>query len=150
MDHNSQQQLGQTLSLLANTTGVLELLRLRNSQGDDWLIPSALVLAQSRLDTLAADAQYVDYETQQVPVYRGLLPKVITDTLTVLVLEGENDVQRIAVVLDQQPELLKVTISRLRDRAREVEQPYDLQPVLLDDQPCLVPDLDQLTSHLCL
>jgi hypothetical protein len=75
---------------------------------------------------------------------------VVTDPLTVLVLEGENDVQRIALVLDQRPELLKVTISHLRDRAREVEQPYDLQPVLLDDQPCLVPDLDQLTSHLCL
>lgn len=146
---NLQQQLGQTLSLLANTTGVLDLIRLHNSQGDDWLLPSALVLSQER-QTLEQDSQYVEYEGRSVPVYRGLLPKVVPEQVFVLVLEGEHDIQRLAVLVDQRPEGFRANISNLRDVEEAQASRYEAQVVQFHGERCVVPNIDELTQHLCL
>ncbi len=135
--------------LLTNVTGVLDLLRVSNQQGLDWLLPSALVLGQERQNE-PSDSPYIFHGTQQIPLYRGLLPKGWRAPVHVLVIEGEHDVGRLALLCNNRPQALRVSISSIRDVDGPVDQPYVVQAVEVNGSPCVVPDLDLLAQHLCL
>lgn len=139
-DHASQ-----TISLLTTTTGFIDIYVLSVDSEPDWIIPQNLVL-----DTMTVDAQatVVIWEGQQIPL-KSLLGRSSTLTQAVAVLlEADNDAERIGVLIDTAPHAMRVRISNLRDTNDSAVLQYAYQKVLLADQLYQVPDLDRITQSI--
>lgn len=133
-------QASQTISLLTTTTGLIDIYALSVQGEPDWIVPQNIVL-----DTLnvSAKSNSVVWQGQTIPLF-SLLGEVIESPEAVaVVLEGDNDATRLAVLTAIPPKPMRVRISNLRDVTAEQPLAYAYQPVLLADELYQVPDLQK-------
>lgn len=154
-----------SISLLSVTTGQLEIARIPVVGGPDWIIPRSLVLA---IDPFNERIWTYIWRGQEVPVFQ-LLPKNMQSTHLV-VIESITDVHRVALQIQGEVRFQKVRIADVQDVenlekivpvaeekhddtnvpmiSRLTDQDFIFQEVMIQNELCVVPDLDKLSHYL--
>lgn len=138
----NQQSILATVSLLSASTGMLDVSALASNVSPDWIIPSNLIL-----DVIPVNEHLVVYpwKNLDLPVY-----SLVGDDAPakLVVVESKSDLYRIGLLVDSSPIEHQVRISELKDADDEVDNPYCLQAVMLENELNMVPDLDKLSHKL--
>jgi hypothetical protein len=138
--------VNQTISLLTTTTGLIDIHVIDAKDQPAWIVPQSLVL-----DVVPAPAniQVLHWNEQTLPVLSLLGSSgVATQTVVAVVLEGETDQHRVAVLTSQPPASQRIRISGLHDTDGSVSSPYCFQLVKLEGIDYQVPALDGLATAL--
>jgi hypothetical protein len=138
--------VNQTISLLTTTTGLIDIHIIDAKGQPSWIVPQSLVL-----DVVPAPSsiQALHWNEQVLPVLSLLGDAgAVTQTVVAVVLEGESDQQRIAILTAKPPASQRIRISGLHDDDSSVHLPYGFQLVKLEGEPYQVPALDGLAERL--
>lgn len=137
-----KQSILATVSLLSASTGMLDVSALPSNVSPDWIIPTNLIL-----DVIPVKEHLVVYpwKNLDLPVYSLAGDETPTK---LIVVESKSDLYRIGLLVDSSPVGHQVRISELKDVDDEVDNPYCLQPVKLENELNMVPDLDKLSHKL--
>lgn len=145
------------VSLLTAEHGAIEVTIIPVHGQPNWLIPSSLILS---IDEHHEYIWTYLWQGQEVAVYH-LIPKSATPD-KLIVLEGNSDVHRVALQTQGELSTKTVRISDVKDVAlskqelaniksnhsEAAQKEYLHQVVLLDDELCVIPDLDLIAHHL--
>jgi hypothetical protein len=138
--------VNQTISLLTTTTGLIDIHVIDAKDQPAWIVPQNLVL-----DVVPAPAntQVLHWNEQSLAVFSLLgASGVATQTVVAVILEGDTDQQRVAILTSQPPASQRIRISGLHDVESGVRAPYCFQMVKLEGIDYQVPALDVLAATL--
>ncbi|MEC7118332.1 MAG: hypothetical protein VXW65_00305 [Pseudomonadota bacterium] len=142
---SSTDQVAQTISLLTTTTGLIDIYALAVDGEPDWIVPQSLVLEIVPLPN--AKAKHIEWQDQQIPTH-SLLPNTVKGAAVAVLIEGDTDASRIALIVETTPVSMRVRISNLRDTNNSQVLPHVYQKVLLENKLYQVPDIDRLTKAI--
>ncbi|MEY4516958.1 MAG: hypothetical protein RL180_1304 [Pseudomonadota bacterium] len=138
--------VNQTISLLTTTTGLIDIHVIDAKDQPAWIVPQNLVLD---VVPTPANTQVLHWNEQTLPVLSLLgASGVATQTVVAVVLEGETDQHRVAVLTSQPPASQRIRISGLHDADSKTSAPYCFQLVKLEGIDYQVPALDGLAAAL--
>lgn len=166
----SEQQ--ESTGLLSITTGQLKIARLPVDHAPDWIVPQDLIL-----DIIPKTELVWNYhwKNQDIPVHR--LVNADATPHAIVILESITDVHRIGLQVANELEYYSVRISDLKDAEpmdyeqalasyrhdnignpatdqaslsieKLKQQQYIFEPVILQGEVCVIPDLDKLSHFL--
>lgn len=138
-----------TISLLSASTGSLEVVKIPNAQGADWILPKNLLLDKVDFGERLAVVLWQGFD---IPTYALLAKDEAPEAA--LIIEGVNEFKRIALLVKGDIIQQKIRISELPDAQEAAHQPnqdgkdYTFAAVMYAGSPAIVPDVDKLASHL--
>lgn len=141
---SSAQDMSQAVSLLTTTTGLIDIYFVAVHNQPDWILPQNLVLA---VEEVQGYPNTIEWQGQHIPVH-SLLAVNASEPAILLILEGSDDQQRIALLSSRQPRASRIRISTLHDTNDSRVLPYAYQKVMLEQDMYQVPDIDRLSQML--
>lgn len=145
------------VSLLTAEHGALKVTIIPVHGQPSWVIPSSLILS---IDDYHEYIWTYLWQEQEVSVYH-LIPKNVTPD-KLIILEGNSDVHRLALQVAGELITKTVRISDVKDvtlnkeelaniksnHGDTAQEEYLNQAVMLDDELCIIPDLDLIAHQL--
>ncbi|KAA8734436.1 hypothetical protein F4V57_05625 [Acinetobacter qingfengensis] len=137
--HLSQENLQ---SLIATSTGFIDAYDIPVHDDANILLPQNMVLSAMKV---GANSHYVEWHEKQLPTYNLCTPEA--DDVTALVIEGEEENTRFALLCDHMPESLRLRISQVSDINRPVSDTV-YQYVEVDGHVYQIPNLANIQKQL--
>ncbi|WP_296403636.1 hypothetical protein [Psychrobacter sp.] len=157
MNNIPSQQLNARELLMLNQ-GSMYVTFIPTSSKFDWVIPTALIIG---IKACEAPLRECEWQGRTLPVFSLLAPDTKPDSL--IVLEAESDMHRLALIVKGQLKQLQIRITDIKDieqsklatasgqhelDATHEQKEYEYQQVIIDNITYMVPDLQRLTNHL--
>lgn len=132
----------QVQALIATSTGSVDTYLIPVYGAPAMLLPQNIVLSAMNV---APDTQTVEWHEHHLPTYVVHQPDI--EQATALVIEGDNEATRFALVCDHMPKALRLRISEVVD-AEKATPAEVYQYVNINGEEYQIPDLSYIQSQL--
>lgn len=143
VSHLEQLQTQELQHLITVSTGFVDAYIIECHDKVPMLLPQNIVL--SALDS-ATNVKTVEWHNHKLPVYHLNDPSLKMGVA--LVIEGEDDEQRFALMCKTMPEAIRIRISEVVDDAKENTDSSILQYVRIGDALYHVPDVEHIQKQI--
>lgn len=135
-----QQELQHLISV---STGLIDVFKVECFEQPDMLLPQNIVLSAQTCDSNLKSLEWHDISLPIYAVNNTALKEGVA-----LIIEGETQEQRFALLCDEMPEVMRLRISEVVDDDRPVESKYIFQYVNMQETVYQVPALDVIYKDI--